>query len=148
MMFHSDVLILARGHLKWLIFLYFHLGLVLAYVGLLVQGPFDLYTCTQQFRSIRPKPKSLPNANLSPLQMPRLRSTTTGSRARKSADSHSKPSSTRRHSLPESSIGDRRRQKLQRLLDSPMMQVEGMSWTRQRQREFVKSRIEAYGGTP
>ncbi|KAG0596341.1 hypothetical protein M758_UG245100 [Ceratodon purpureus] len=80
--------------------------------------------------------------------IPRLRSTTTGSRARKSADSHSKPSSTRRHSLPESSIGDRRRQKLQRLLDSPMMQVEGMSWTRQRQREFVKSRIEAYGGTP
>ncbi|KAG0574077.1 hypothetical protein KC19_VG232200 [Ceratodon purpureus] len=83
-----------------------------------------------------------------PAKMPRLRSTTTGSRARKSADSHSKPSSTRHHSLPESSIGDRRRQKLQRLLDSPMMQVEGMSWTRQRQREFVKSRIEAYGGTP
>ncbi|KAG0605626.1 hypothetical protein M758_9G074500 [Ceratodon purpureus] len=83
-----------------------------------------------------------------PAKMPRLRSTTTGSRARKSADSHSKPSSTRRHSLPESSIGDRRRQKLQRLLDSPMMQVEGMSWTHQRQREFVKSRIEAYGGTP
>ena len=64
------VLSLARGHLKWLIFFYFHLGLMLAYVGFFVQGPFDLNSCTQQFRSIRPKPKSLPNANLLPSYLP------------------------------------------------------------------------------
>ena len=54
---------------------------------------------------------------------------------------------SRRHSLPKTSIGERRRQGLQRLLDSPMMQGN-ISWRRQRQRAFIKSRIEAYGGTP
>ena len=59
-----------------------------------------------------------------------------------------KPSLTsRRHSLPKASIGEQRRQGLQRLLDSPMMQGD-ISWRRQRQRAFIISRIEAYGGTP
>ena len=59
-----------------------------------------------------------------------------------------KPSLTsRRHSLPKASIWEKRRQGLQRLLDSPMMQGD-ISWRRQRQRVFIKSRIEAYGGTP
>src|ERR1700737_4924072 len=43
-----------------------------------------------------------------------------------------KPSLTsRRHSLPKASIGEQRRQGLQRLLDSPMMQGD-ITWRRQR----------------
>lgn len=56
--------------------------------------------------------------------------------------------SSRRHSLPKASIEDRRKQRLQRLLDSPMMQENDSGWIRQRQRAFIKARIEAYGGTP
>ena len=55
---------------------------------------------------------------------------------------------TRRHSLPKSNIDEVRRQGLQRLLDSPMMQQNDSKWTRQRQRAMLKSRIEAYGRTP
>jgi hypothetical protein len=57
-------------------------------------------------------------------------------------------SSSRRHSLPKARIEDDRRRRLQRLLDSPMMQENDLGWTRQRQRAFIKSRIVAYGGTP
>lgn len=53
-----------------------------------------------------------------------------------------------RHSLPKASIEERRKQRLQRFLDSPMMQENDSGWTRQRQRAFIRSRIEAYGGTP
>ena len=38
------------------------------------------------------------------------------------------------------------RERLQRLLDNPMMQQNDSSWTRQRQRAYIKSRIEALGG--
>ena len=43
-------------------------------------------------------------------------------------------------------VGSIRR--LRRLLSSSMMQNNDSAWTRQRQREFIKSWIEALGGTP
>jgi hypothetical protein len=52
----------------------------------------------------------------------------------------------RRHSLPKTTVDDLHIRRLQRLLDSPMMQQNDSGWTRQRQRSFIKSRIVALGG--
>lgn len=57
-------------------------------------------------------------------------------------------SSSGRHSLPNTSNDESRRRRLQHLLDNPMMQDDGLGWTRHRQRQFIQSRIVAYGGTP
>jgi hypothetical protein len=59
-----------------------------------------------------------------------------------------KDSDLRRHSLPKTAHDAGCIRRLRRLLSSSMMQSDDSAWTRQRQREFIKSRIVALGGTP
>ena len=54
----------------------------------------------------------------------------------------------RRHLLPKTAHDASNIQRLQRLLSSSMMQNNDSAWTRQRQRDFIESRIEALEGTP
>lgn len=56
-------------------------------------------------------------------------------------------SGSRLHSLPKANVEEQSRRRLQRLLDSPMMQQNDSGWIRQRQRAYIKSRIVALGGT-
>ena len=49
------------------------------------------------------------------------------------------------HSLSKSTVDEECRQRLQCLLDNPMMQQNDSSWTRQCQWAYIKSRIEALG---
>ena len=55
-------------------------------------------------------------------------------------------SSSPRHSLSKSTVDEECRQRLQHLFDNPMMQQNDSSWTRQHQRAYIKSCIEALGG--